>query len=109
MNVNTKPIRADVEELILSKTFTRLPSGTAIVCEITLRNLHVVHGISCVVDMDNYDEAVGKQVAESKAIEKVFDIVAYGMHSLINDGIIQSSHYDLRALYQDKFPQPNLV
>lgn len=85
MNPATKPTREQVQSLIAGITYTRLPSGTSIVCEITLRNLHTVHGIASVVDMENYDESLGCGVAHTRAMEKVFEIASYDLHCRMDD------------------------
>lgn len=85
MNQNTRPTMQMVLDKIAGVTYTRLPSGTAIVCEITLHNLHRCHGIAVVVDMENDDPEMGKKVAYDKAIMPIFDIVAYEMHNLMRD------------------------
>lgn len=81
MNVYTKPTMQMVTDKIKSVTYTRLPAGTAIVCEIQLHNLHTCHGIAVVVDMDNDDVEMGKTEAYRKALTGVFEIVAYELHN----------------------------
>jgi hypothetical protein len=74
-----------VLDKIAGVTYTRLPSGTAIVCEIQMRNMHLCHGIAVVVDMDNDDAERGKKVAYDKAVTQVFDYVAYDLHNKMDD------------------------
>lgn len=80
MNVYTKPTMQMVTDKIKSVTYTRLPAGTAIVCEIQLHNLHTCHGIAVVVDMDNDNVEMGKKTAYDKAVTGVFEVVAYELH-----------------------------
>ncbi len=92
MNLNTKPTMAQVEALIEGKTFTRLPSGTAIVCELTLKNLHPVHGIAVVVDLENHNEELGCKAAYSKALDKAFEVMALLLHQRMASGAIPNNH-----------------
>lgn len=99
MNVNTKPTFADVKAMIRSTTFTQLPSGSAIVCEITLHNMHTVHGIANVVDMENYDEDLGRKAAEAKAIDRLFELLAYDLHTKMATQEIPNKHQLLTSAH----------
>lgn len=99
MNPATKINIDRARATIKSTTFTRLPSGTSIVCELTLTNGHTVHGIASVIDFDNYDELLGKQAAYNKALSALLDIYAYKMHDAIATGYIGSAHLTLTDNY----------
>lgn len=100
MNYNTKPISQDVLDKLLSVTYTLLPSGVAIVCEITFKNLHTVHGIAKVVDMENFDLHVGRKAAYNKALDAAFEFIAYDMHTAIASNEIPSKHAELTAKHK---------
>lgn len=85
MNPHTRPTMQMVLDKIQTITYTRLPSGTAIVCEIQLTNLHLCHGIAVVCDMVNDDAVLGKKAAYDKAIAQVFNLVAYDLHNKMDD------------------------
>src|ERR1700747_2111131 len=104
MNSNTRPTKHMVNDMIKSVTYTRLPSGSAIVCEITLKNLHTVHGIAQVVDLDNYDEDTGCCAAYDKAYAAVFELAAFGMHAIMHAGDLESRHAELTEAYQKENP-----
>ena len=53
MNHNTRLSVEDVKAMIQSTTYTRLPSGKAIVCEIVLETGWTCHGIASVIDLEN--------------------------------------------------------
>lgn len=99
-NPNTRPTMAQVEAMILTKTYTRLPSGTAIVCELTLQNLHPVHGIAMVVDMENHNDELGCKAAYSKALDKAFEVMAYLLHQRMACGAIPNNHEALVQSYK---------
>lgn len=99
MNPRTKLTPADVTANIKSATYTRLPSGKAIVCEMTLTNGFVVHGISALVDLDNYDEEMGKQAAFNKAKDQAWAHLAFALQSDIANGSVESKHDELVTAY----------
>lgn len=106
MNPATRPTREMVMDSIRSATYTRLPSGVAVVCELTLKNLHVVHGIAKVCDLENHDDQRGKEVAFNKALDEAFEFVAYDLHSKMLAGDVESNHAVLMAAYDG---QPKLI
>lgn len=98
-NALTRPSKEEVAGMIESITFTRLPSGKAIACEITLINGWVTHGIASVVDLNNYDEQRGKDAAHSKAMQGVWDAVAYSKQVAMHFGTIENNHKALTDAY----------
>lgn len=62
-------------------TFTRLPSGKAIICELTLQNGFTVRGESSVVDPRNFVLKTGKEISLKNATDKVWAVLAYGVQS----------------------------
>lgn len=100
MNPNTKPTKAQVDALIVGTTYTLLPSGKSIVCEIMTTYGWPVHGIASVVDLDNYDEQRGKEAAYGYAVKHVWDIAAFNTQKMIADGALDSRHAELAAAHQ---------
>lgn len=98
-NPNTKLNKSAVLEMILSVSFTRLPAGSAIVCELVLKNRHVVHGISSVIDLANFDEQRGKEISYRNAVSKVYDLLTYQVHEWMYDGTLVNNN----AALQDEF------
>lgn len=109
MNPNTKPTMADATALIACVTYTRLPSGTAIVCEITQTNGQNEHGISNVVDIENYNENAGCKAAYGYALAKVFNNVADIFHTKMAKGDIPNNHFQLVKEYQTDDYGPKLI
>lgn len=68
---------ADIDAVIVSETFTVLPSGKCLVCELTLRNGFTVRGEASVVSRENFDEEIGRDIARRKAREQVWPLQAY--------------------------------
>lgn len=69
------------EEQVLAKivdeTFTVLPSGKVIVCELTLENGFTVRGEAAVVDKANFDPIVGMEISKKRAISEVWQLEGY--------------------------------
>lgn len=99
-NPNTKPTKAQVDALIAGVTYTLLPSGKSMVCEIMTTIGWPVHGIASVVDLDNYDEQRGKEAAYGYAIKHVWDLAALDIQYQIHQGNIESRHAELAASHQ---------
>lgn len=101
MNPRTKPTQEQVDALIASVSYTRLPSGKAIVCEIMTTMGWPVHGISAVVDLENYDEERGLKAAYGYAVKHVWDIAAFQIQCKISSGEIESRHAAIAAEYKE--------
>ena len=71
------------EDLICSKIknidFTVMPSGKAVICEITLENGFTVRGESAVVDTANFILEIGQKIAFEQAVNKIWEIEGYLM------------------------------
>ncbi len=77
-NLNAPRLRPeDIDRVIANKSFTRLPSGKSLVCELTLQNGFVVHGISSCVSIENFDQEIGEKISYQNAREKVWELEGY--------------------------------
>ena len=74
-----------IDAVIANATYTVLPSGKCMVCEITLKNGYIVTGESSVVSKANFNEEIGKKVSYENARTKIWQLEGY--------------------LLQEKFPQ----
>ncbi len=68
---------SDIDKVIVDKTFTILPSGKCMICEITLKNGFTVRGESSCVSVANFDEEVGMDISEKDARDKIWGFEAY--------------------------------
>lgn len=57
---------------IVSKSFTALPSGKSMVCEIVLEDGWVCHGIATVVSKENYKTDIAEGISYEKARSEAF-------------------------------------
>lgn len=62
---------------IVSETYTRLPSGKVLVCELILENGFSVRGEAAVVDVANFDEDIGRKISKENAVKQIWQIEGY--------------------------------
>lgn len=75
---------ADIDAAIVDKTFTVLPSGKTMICELVLRNGFTVIGKSAVVSIDNFDQEIGEKVSYENARNEVWQLEAYLLQDRVN-------------------------
>ncbi|MDP3133424.1 MAG: Gp49 family protein, partial [Burkholderiaceae bacterium] len=68
---------ADIDAVIVGETFTVLPSGKVMVCELTLRNGFTVRGEAATVSKANFNEEIGKTVSRENARKKIWELEGY--------------------------------
>ena len=74
----------DIDAVIVSETYTVLPSGKAMVCELILRNGFSVRGESACVSKENFNEEIGRKIAREDARNKVWMLEGYLLQERIN-------------------------
>ena len=65
-----------IKSLIINAEYQRF-GDTLTVCVLTLQNGFKVTGESACINADNFDEAIGKQVAYDDAVEKIWELEGY--------------------------------
>lgn len=68
---------ASIDAVIVNETFTTLPSGKVMVCELTLRNGFTVRGEAATVSKANFDEEIGQRISRENARSKVWEMEGY--------------------------------
>ena len=68
---------ADIDKVIIGETFTVLPSGKAMVCELTLTSGFTVRGESACVSKANFNEEIGQKISREDARNKVWQLEGY--------------------------------
>lgn len=74
---------------IVSETFTILPSGKSMVCELTLLNGFTVLGEASVVSKDNFNVDIGMEVSLNKARSKVWELEGYLLQQQLHETEIE--------------------
>lgn len=75
----------DIDNTIVNKTFTVLPSGKCTVCELTLKNGFTVRGESSCVSIENFDEEIGNSISFENAREKIWVLEGYLLQETLNN------------------------
>lgn len=74
-----------INSLIVGETYTTLPSGKVMVCELTLKNGFTVRGEAAVVSKENFNEDVGKTVSRRNAVSKIWEVEGYLLQQRLHD------------------------
>lgn len=65
-----------IKSLIVNAEYQRF-GDTLTICVLTLQNGFTVTGESACIHADNFDEAIGKQLAYDDAVDKIWDLIGY--------------------------------
>ena len=76
---------ADIQSVIVSENYHRVPGSTFMVCFLTLRNGFIVTGESACADPDAYDRATGEKYARANAVEKIWTLEGYLLRERLAD------------------------
>jgi len=67
----------DIDAKIKGTTFTKLPSGKCMICELTLKNGFTVRGKASCVSPENFDQEIGEMISLAAAREKIWQLEGY--------------------------------
>ena len=67
----------DIDRKIIHSTYTVLPSGKVMVCELTLENGFTVRGESATVSRENFNHEIGRRISYGNARDKVWELEGY--------------------------------
>lgn len=67
----------EIEAKIVSESYTTLPSGKVMVCELTLQNGFTVRGDAAVVCRENFDEQIGRRISRENAVRQIWQLEGY--------------------------------
>lgn len=76
-----------IQSKIKGVTYTTLPSGKVMICEITLENGFTVQGEAGVVDKANFVQELGEKYSYEKALDKIWMIEGYLMQEHMFQGV----------------------
>jgi hypothetical protein len=68
---------ADIDVVIVSETFTVLPSGKSMICELTLKNGFTVRGEAACVSKANFNEEIGREISRENARNSIWELEGY--------------------------------
>lgn len=70
-----------IDATIVDTTYTVLPSGKVMVCEITLVNGFTVRGDAAVVSKENFNQEIGERISFKNARDKIWELEGYLLQS----------------------------
>lgn len=85
---NPRLVPDDIDNAIVSCTYTTLPSGKCVVCELTLKNGYTVRGESACVSKENFDMEIGKKISYTNAREKIWGLEGYLLQERLHLGAL---------------------
>lgn len=68
---------ADLQALVKSEYYTRVPDTTVTICALTLHSGFTVIGKSACVNPDDFDDALGRKYAFEEAFEQLWQLEGY--------------------------------
>lgn len=75
-----------IDECITEATYTILPSGKVMVCELTLVNGFTVRGEAATVSKENFNVDIGKNISLKNAREKIWELEGYLLQQRLHEG-----------------------
>lgn len=78
-----------IDSVIVAETYTILPSGKVMVCELTLENGFTVRGESATVSKSNFNEGIGRTISRTNARNKVWELEGYLLQQQLHQQITQ--------------------
>jgi hypothetical protein len=84
---NYKVTKEMVEAQVVDKTFTLLPSGKKMICELTLKNGFTVTGEAGVVDKENFVQEIGERLSYQRALDNVWPLLGYEMQTRLHEDL----------------------
>jgi hypothetical protein len=77
-DLNAPRVTLDIiNNLIVGATYTKLPSGRTLICELTLVNGYTVRGESSCVSIENFDQEIGERISFDDARDKIWQLEGY--------------------------------
>lgn len=75
-----------IDSIIASESYTVLPSGKVMICELTLTNGFTVRGEAAVVSKENFNEEIGKRISRENARNKIWELEGYLLQDKLHKG-----------------------
>lgn len=66
-----------IDATITGDAYHVFPGTTLTVCALTLRNGFIVTGTSAAASAENFDEAIGREIARKNARERIWELEGY--------------------------------
>ena len=74
-----------IDKVIIDETYTVLPSGKVMVCELTLKNGFSVRGEAATVSKENFNIDIGKKISKENARNQIWQLEGYLLQEKLNE------------------------
>jgi len=74
-----------IDAVIMGESYTVLPSGKCMICELTLINGFTVRGESACVSKDNFDYGIGQEISRKDARNKIWGFEGYLLQQRVHE------------------------
>lgn len=75
-----------IDSKIKSESYTNLPDGRTVICQLTLENGYTVDGKSACVSIENFSQEIGNMISRENAREKIWELEGYLLKQKIHEG-----------------------
>lgn len=87
-NLNAPRLTPDhIDSVIVDETYTNLPDGRTVICQLTLKNGYTIDGKSACVSKENFNQEIGNKIARQNAREKIWELEGYLLKEKLNHQI----------------------
>lgn len=100
---------ADIDAAIVGETYTNLPDGRTVICQLTLRNGFTVDGKSACVSKDNFNQEIGNKIARENAREKIWELEGYLLKEKLNHKIKIQEYFASQGVDAEKLQDSPIV
>ena len=66
-----------IDSVIVGETYTNLPDGRTVVCQLTLKNGFTVDGKSACVSKENFNQEIGNNISRTNARDQIWELEGY--------------------------------
>lgn len=74
-----------IDASIVFATYTQMPSGKTMVCELTLQNGFTVRGEGSAVSKENFNVEIGKKISFENARAKIWELEGYLLQERLHE------------------------
>lgn len=82
-----------IDGVITGETYTNLPDGRTVICQLTLKNGYTVDGKSACVSKENFNQEIGNKIARQNAREKIWELEGYLLKEKLHQASLQPKNH----------------
>lgn len=75
-----------IDATIVKESYTILPSGKVVICELTLTNGFTVRGEAATVSKENFNMEIGQKISRENARNKIWELEGYLLQQRLSAG-----------------------